>query len=171
MSLRLEGEETLKYYCDCQYPCRKVEYSWKRPWMHTRVIFPYLTRNTLYRQIWLKNNNKKTASVSWNLVTRTIWICRIQWLCSLFPFFPFLTFWVKLSLKNQNCQFELKFGNKTNVNMQNKMALFTFSVLDGKHPFRGNLVQKIKIFSLSWNLVPRLIQICRIKWHCSLFLF
>ena len=55
--------------------------------------------------------------------------------------------------------------------MYNSMAVFTFSVLDGKHPFWANLVQKIKIVSFSWNLVPRLIQICRVQWWCSLFVF
>ena len=34
-----------------------------------------------------------------------------------------------------------------------------------------NLIQKFKIISLSWNIVPRLIQICRIPWRCLLFLF
>ena len=33
------------------------------------------------------------------------------------------------------------------------------------------MVQKFKIVSLSWNLSPRLIQVCRIQWWCSLFLF
>ena len=37
--------------------------------------------------------------------------------------------------------------------------------------FGASLVQKIKIISLSWNLVPRFIQICRIQWWCLLFLF
>ena len=51
------------------------------------------------------------------------------------------------------------------------MALFTFSALDRKYPFWANLVQKIKIVSLSLNLVPKLIRICRIQWCCSFFLF
>ena len=55
--------------------------------------------------------------------------------------------------------------------MQNSMMLFTFFVFDWKYPFWANLVQKIRIINLSWNLVPRLIQICRIQWPCSLFLF
>ena len=58
-------------------------------------------------------------------------------------------FWVKFGPKNQNCQFKLNIGTKTNSNMQNSIALFTFSVLDWKHPFRANLVQKIKVVSLS----------------------
>ena len=55
--------------------------------------------------------------------------------------------------------------------MQNSMVVFTFSVSDRKHPFWANLVQKIKIASLGCNLVPRLVQICRIQWWRSLFLF
>ena len=37
-----------------------------------------------------------------------------------------------------------------------------------KYPFGANLVQQIKIFSLNWNLVSRLIRIFRIQWWCSL---
>ena len=46
-----------------------------------------------------------------------------------------------------------------------------FSVLDQKNPFLANLVQKIKIVTLNWHLVARLILICGIQWLCSLFLF
>ena len=48
-----------------------------------------------------------------------------------------------------------------------------FSVLVSKHPFWANLAQKIKIVSLSWNLVTRSIRICRIQWwwFFQLFLF
>ena len=45
------------------------------------------------------------------------------------------------------------------------------SVFNWKYLFWVNLVQKLEIISLSWNFVPRLIQICRIPWWCSLFLF
>ena len=45
------------------------------------------------------------------------------------------------------------------------------SVFDWKYIFWVNLVKKLKIISLSWNFVPRLIQKCRIPWGCSLFLF
>ena len=38
-----------------------------------------------------------------------------------------------------------------------------FFILDRKYPFLGNLVQKIKIVSLSWISVPRLIWIFRIQ--------
>ena len=38
--------------------------------------------NTLFGQIWSKK--PKLSVLSWNLVPRLIWICRIQWWCSLF---------------------------------------------------------------------------------------
>ena len=55
--------------------------------------------------------------------------------------------------------------------MQNWMVMFTFSLFDRKCPFSANLVQKVKIISLSWNLVPALIRIYRIQWRCPPFLF
>ena len=79
--------------------------------------------------------------------------------------------------------------------MQNSMVIFTFSAFDRKYPFWENLVQKVKMVSLSWILIPRfqleipfsnkfspvnqnclcwnlvlkLIRIWRIQWWCSLF--
>ena len=81
---------------------------------------------------------------------------------------PFLG---KFGAKNRNCQFQLKLCTKTNSNMQNSVVLFTFSFLVRKHPLWANLVQKIKIVCLSWNLVLRLIWIFRIQSWCSGFLF
>ena len=51
--------------------------------------------------------------------------------------------------KKQNCEFKLKFGTKTNSNLQNSIAVFNFSVLDFEYPFGGALFQKIKIIILS----------------------
>ena len=73
----------------------------------------------------------KIVSLSWNLVPRLIRICRILWSC-----FTGNTLLFKFGRKNKNFQFKQK-----------------FSVLDRKHPLRANLVQQIKIVSLSWNLV------------------
>ena len=42
--------------------------------------------------------------------------------------------------------------------MQNPMVVFTFSVLDRKHPIWANLAQQIEIVSLSWNSVLNLIE-------------
>ena len=55
--------------------------------------------------------------------------------------------------------------------MPNSMVLFFFHVLGWEYHFWENLVQKIKIVSLSWNLVLTLIWIWRIHWWCSFFLF
>ena len=52
-------------------------------------------------------------------------------------------FWANLVKKNQNCQFKLKFGTKTNLNMRNSM-MFTLSVFDHKYLTWANLVQKFK---------------------------
>ena len=45
------------------------------------------------------------------------------------------------------------------------------SVFDWKDPFWVNLVQKLKIVSLSWNFVLRIIQICRITQYVHIFFF
>ena len=55
--------------------------------------------------------------------------------------------------------------------MENSMVMFILSVFGWKYPFWADVVQKFKIISRSWNLVPRLIPICRIQWCCSLFFF
>ena len=97
-------------------------------------------------------------------------ICRIQWWCSLFPFFwPETPCLSKFGPKNGNCHFELKFGTYINLNMRNSIVVFTFSVLYRKHSFGAYLVQQIKLVSLSWNLVPRLIWTCRIQWWLFTF--
>ena len=111
---------------------------------------------------------------------RLIRISRIQCWCSFYSFFIqwrclfysfILLFLDKPGPKNENYQFRLNFPTFTNSNMQNSLALLTFSVLDQKHPFWANVVQKTKIVSLNWNLVPRLIWISRMWWWSSLFLF
>ena len=56
---------------------------------------------------------------------------------------------LSLVQKNQNCQFKLKFGTYSFSNMQNLTVVFTFSVLDGKHPFWASLVKNNKIINLS----------------------
>ena len=40
-----------------------------------------------------------------------------------------------------------------------------------KYRFWANLIKKNKIVSLTWNLFPEPIQVCKIQWWCSLFLF
>ena len=59
---------------------------------------------------------------------------------------PFLT---NFGSKHQSCQFKVKLATKTNSNMQNSMAVFTFYIFYQKYPFWVNLVQKVEIVSLS----------------------
>ena len=49
--------------------------------------------------------------------------------------------------------------------------VFTFLVLAHKYRFWGSSIHNIKIFRLSWNLVPKPIWVCTIQWWCSLFQF
>ena len=51
----------------------------------------------------------------------------------------------KFGPKNQNCQFNMKFGIYTYLNMLNLMVMFNCPVLDWKYPFLANLVLKFKI--------------------------
>ena len=111
----------------------------------------------------------KIISWSWNLVARLIRIWRIQWWCSFFLFLIGNILFGQIWSKKSNYQLKLKFGSQTNSNMQNSMVMFILSVFDWKCPFWANLVQKVKIVSWSWNLVARLIQICRIQWCCFIF--
>ena len=79
----------------------------------------------------------------------------------------------KFGQKRQNCYSKLKFCTYTNSNMQNSMVMFVsylfIYIYDRKYPFLANLVRKVKITSWSQNLVPTLIQICRIQCCCSFF--
>ena len=89
-----------------------------------------------------------------------------MWVFSFRPEAPFLG---KFDPKNENCWSKLKFGTQTNSNMQNSVVMF--SVFYQKYPFWINLLKKIKIVSLSWNLVPILIWIRRIQRWYSFFPF
>ena len=97
-----------------------------------------------------------------------IWLCRIQWFCSLFPISTENTLWVNLV---QKIKIASLLQNLVRSNMQNSMAVFNFSAFDWNYPFWANLVQIIEIVRLSWNLVPRLIRIRRIQWHGLFNLF
>ena len=80
---------------------------------------------------------------------------------------PFLD---KFGPKNQNCGFRLKFGIQTNPNMQNSIGMFTFLGFGPKYLFWVYLVQKFEFVCSGKSLLPRLIQICRTQWQCSLHL-
>ena len=116
----------------------------------------------------------KNCKFELKFCTRLISICKIMYkirgvyfLC----FKPEKPFLGKSGQKHQNCQFKLKFGTKTNLNMRNSMMMFRFSVFDHKHLSWANLVQKFKIACSKWNLIQRLIRICKIQWWCLFYLF
>ena len=77
-----------------------------------------------------------------------IQICRIQWWSSAFLLQTETTFSDKVAEFNDDPSFDF----------------------DRKYPFRANLVQKLRIINLGWNLIPRLIIYAEF-WWCSLFLF
>ena len=76
---------------------------------------------------WLTSVQKiKSVSISWNLVPRLIWICRIQWCRSLFSIFDKLHFLGKLGPKIQSSLFKVKYGTASNSNKKNSMVIVTF---------------------------------------------
>ena len=72
----------------------------------------------------------------------------------------------KIWSKILNCQFKLKFGIYTDLNMQNLMLVFIFFWYSLKILFLPNLVQKIKIVTFSWNLLPRRIWSGALHFFC-----
>ena len=85
--------------------------------------------------------------------------------------FSFKMFKIVRSLRSSKCL-------KTTVVLTfttKKKALLLLRRLDlfstGNTSFWVNLVQELKVISLSWNFIPRLIQMCRIPWWYSLFCF
>ena len=86
--------------------------------------------------------NFKIVSLSWDLVTGLIRICRTQRWCSLFCFSPEILFLGKFDPKTQNCQFKLTFGTYNNSKMKNSMMTFISSVL---YLFFASFVRKIHL--------------------------
>ena len=72
--------------------------------------------------------------------------------------------------KNRNCPFKLKFGTKTNLDKRNSIMMLTFSVFDHKYLSWANLAQKFKIACSKWNLIQRLIRMCKTQWGCLFYL-
>ena len=115
---------------------------------------------------WANLFNKiKIFSLSENLVPRLIWICGIWWWCSLSVFdWKYLRqIWSKKSKLSVWAEI-----SHIRLIWICRISCVHFLWFWPENPFSVNLV---KIVSLSWNLVPRLIWICRCQWWCSLFLF
>ena len=127
------------------------------------------TVNTFSGQILSKKI--KNVSLSWILVPRLIQLCRIQWSCSLFLFL----------FSTGNTFFEQNWSKKSKLSIfswNSVSRLIRICIRNGdvhflcfqpKIPFWVNLVQKIKIVSLIWNLVCRINRMCRIQWWYLLF--
>ena len=82
------------------------------------------------------------------------------------------SFYTNSVRKKQIFQFKLKFGTKTNLNIQNSMLILVFSsILDRKFFFLEDLLQKTKIISLSCIFLQKLVRIQRIYWSYFHFLF
>ena len=111
------------------------------------------------------------------MIPRLTGVWRVQWWCWFFLFF-FRSIFVW-----ENCFEKSKWFIEAEIWNQD---WFEYVELDGDFhflvlfclwldiPFMGIIhklmVQKFKIVSLSWNLVLRLIWICRIQWRCSILL-
>ena len=85
------------------------------------------------------------------------------------------TFLCEFDPKNQNFHILLKFYTRPIwiCRIIQKIDSVHFFCFGSEKKFEDwvNLVKKLKIVSLSWNLVTRLIWISGIQWWCSLFLF
>ena len=140
---------------------------------NSMVMFTFSVFNwkCLFEKIGSKKSN---CQFELKFRTRLTWIGRImQKICGahFFYFRPEKPFLGKSGQKNQDCQFKLKFGTKTNLNKRDSMMMFTFSVFDHKYLSWANLVQKFKIVCAKWNLIERLIGICKIQWWCLFYQF
>ena len=102
------------------------------------------------------------------MIPRLIWIWRIQWWCSFFHF------WFGSILVLENCFEKSKLFVEAEIwNSMVELGWWFsfFSFLDRKYPSWVNLVQKFKISSLSWNLIPRLFRIYKFAGDVRLFSF
>ena len=114
-------------------------------------------RNFLEYRFWANLVQKiKIVSLSWNLEPTLSWIYRIQLWCEQFLFWTRNIIFGKTWSQNSKL-FKVKFGTKTDLNMQNSLMMFTFFAFVWKYPFWLTSPQKNAIGSLSWNLVPSLI--------------
>ena len=132
-------------------------------------LFLFLSGNTLFGQIWSKKLKFLFQAEIWYL--HEFEHAEFNGGVHFFCFWVEMLFLGKFGPKSQNYQFKLKFGTYTNSNMKNSMVNVHFSVFDWAYAFWANLVEKIKIGSSRWNSRLKLIQVCRIQWWCSLFLF
>ena len=59
-----------------------------------------------------------------------------------------VTFLDKFRPKTEDCQFQLKFGTYSNLNMKNSLAMFILSVFELKYFFFGKFVSNNRLLKL-----------------------
>ena len=117
----------------------------------------------------------KSACVSWNL--KFLWnlLCDLQY--SVFVAFTLVkwsgtTFFLHWQFFEFTLSFRVFVTLLYIIEFTATMFVLLFAkLMYAQHVYRVNLVQKIKIVRLSWNLTPRLIRMRRIQWWCSFLPF
>ena len=104
----------------------------------------------------------KIVCLKWNLVPGLIWISKILWWCSLFLFSTRNIFLGKIGPKNQNYLKRNLLPRLAQICRIQCLCSF-FRFFTGNTLFGQVKSKNFKIVNLSWNLVLRLIRICRIR--------
>ena len=130
--------------------------NWK-PTFLPRFIFNWSTFLRQVTALWWRRWAESQVSTNQNLRNRWCQIVRQTTVyhgeVHFFNFRPEILFLRKFGPKIKNCLFKVKFVTKTNSNMQNSMAMFTFSVFDRKYCFLGKLDPKIQNCSFKVKFV------------------
>ena len=124
--------------------------------MRQLVYTLFISNNCASFHLWWKENLVKHQKVSkyYENDCRLFQICRIQWWCSVLPFFyPEIVFLSKSGPQIQKCQYKLKFATQTNSNIQNSMVLFRFSVSALQFLFEESIYH----FDVTWLISQQFI--------------
>ena len=109
------------------------------------LSFFFLIENILFGKILFKN--LKIVKLSLNSVPRLILKSLVYWFIVEVGFSILnqkQRFEANLTHQKKKCRFKLKFGTKTNPNILNLIAVFTFPILNWKPSVWANLLNKIK---------------------------
>ena len=104
------------------------------------VNFQFLTENTLFAKIWSKKSKLLIQAVIWysDQFKYAEFNSGIHFFCFRLEK-PFLG---EFGRKNKSCQFELKLGTDTNLNIRNLVGVLTFFIFDRKYLFLGKFCSK-----------------------------
>ena len=163
LSLQLKGEETLKCCCICRRPTRNFNIVTNDHGRTHKCDFSVFDWKYSFRANSVQK--KSNCQFKLNLVSRLIRTCRIQLRCSRFL------------LWTGNIFFAQIWSNKSKLLVQpfhdgDRYLIKTSPLICGANQWTGFYMITASVMKgLIWNLVPRLIQICRIQWWYSLFQF